>query len=870
MCRSAIGPEDPAAVALRGAWVAEKPKNPAQAGAVAPGGGAAPAKPVTKAGPAERATRPDWRTSWQLPALVGAVVLLAGGVVTALVTAPKPDFKKMLAQATTLIEHEDYDTALDYLNQKVRPYYDLQDLNPEQGRLFHILRGRAVYLGEKKLGIENEQNAESVVEEYTDALVGGGGPLEPRDQYFLADAHVSLGKYDRALKLAADMPQTERELRGRVLKRVVERQLAAPALDADATLKLLAEFLKENELSASDRAWALGRQAELLLRQGMAERAIAKLVQTMPALVQECPPDALAELYMLLGRAYWDAGAVSDAARQLEQANRLLLETDQRRAEVLVLLAKIDELTKQPPDEARNEARLKYTAAIEKFGDAAAVLPALLGLGELFAAQGDFDASLQAYADLVKDLGSGRRHPDVRPESVVASLMDRFNGRYDTGDMENALRFATLAEKLFPPGAVAPEVLLAVARTERRSAEAKLREGAGRDLQELSRLDPATREQARLELIAAGQYFRRHAERVGISDNDAYGQSVWMAADSFDRAGDQDQAIPFFADFVKYFPGDPRQAEARFRLGQAYEAKGDYGMAAEYYRGLKEDSTRAGGTAGPFGDASYVPLAQTLLVDGDPANDTEAEQLLEQVVRGVVGDPTTPQFRAALIELAAVKRRRGDYTGAIQHLEEAVRRFPRAREIDQLRYDLADSYRQDARAMLKSLDEGMPDQRKQALREARIVRLNKAMELFDQVRRSLEGQDQRRLSRLEQLELRNSYFYLGDCAFELRDFEGAIRHYDSARERYPKDPASLVAMMQIVNAYLELGDAKRAETANNRAKAFYASLPASVWADPELPIDKDDWQRWLDAMSRLRPAGASASAPEKAEGGSEH
>ena len=48
--------------------------------------------------------------------------------------------------------------------------------------------------------------------------------MEPRDQYFLADAHGSLGKYDRALKLAADMPQTERELRGRVLKRVVERQ----------------------------------------------------------------------------------------------------------------------------------------------------------------------------------------------------------------------------------------------------------------------------------------------------------------------------------------------------------------------------------------------------------------------------------------------------------------------------------------------------------------------------------------------------------------------------------------------------------------------------------------------------------------------
>jgi tetratricopeptide (TPR) repeat protein len=118
------------------------------------------------------------------------------------------------------------------------------------------------------------------------------------------------------------------------------------------------------------------------------------------------------------------------------------------------------------------------------------------------------------------------------------------------------------------------------------------------------------------------------------------------------------------------------------------------------------------------------------------------------------------------------------------------------------------------------------------------------------------------------MELRNSYFYLGDCAFDLGEYETAIHHYDAARERYPKDPASLVAMIQIVNAYLEMGDAKRAETANNRAKAFYASLPESVWSDPDLPMDKDDWQRWLDAMSRLRPTDrSSAAATEPAQGG---
>jgi len=248
-----------------------------------------------------------------------------------------------------------------------------------------------------------------------------------------------------------------------------------------------------------------------------------------------------------------------------------------------------------------------------------------------------------------------------------------------------------------------------------------------------------------------------------------------------------------------------------------------------------------------------VPLAKTLLLDADPANDAEAEQLLEAVVRGTVGDTNSPQYRDALVELGELKRHRGEFAAAITHLEEAIARFPNDPKIDDLRYELGDAYRQDARAIGRTLEEGMPDTRKQALREARVARLRKAQELFEQARRSLEARDGRRLSKLEQLELRNSYFYLGDCAFDLKDYQTAIHHYDAARERYPKDPASMVSMIQIVTAYLEMGDKQRADTAQHRAQAFYDSLPASVWNDPNLPMDRDAWQRWLDSMAQLRP-----------------
>ena len=103
----------------------------------------------------------------------------------------------------------------------------------------------------------------------------------------------------------------------------------------------------------------------------------------------------------------------------------------------------------------------------------------------------------------------------------------------------------------------------------------------------------------------------------------------------------------------------------------------------------------------------------------------------------------------------------------------------------------------------------------------------------------------------EAVALRNSYFYLGDCAFDLREYDDAIRYYDRARDRYDGEPASLVAMVQIVNAYIAKGEMGRARTANERARRFYSSIPDEVWNDPNLPMDRRDWERWLDSSAMI-------------------
>jgi hypothetical protein len=74
-------------------------------------------------------------------------------------------------------------------------------------------------------------------------------------------------------------------------------------------------------------------------------------------------------------------------------------------------------------------------------------------------------------------------------------------------------------------------------------------------------------------------------------------------------------------------------------------------------------------------------------------------------------------------------------------------------------------------------------------------------------------------------------------------------------------------MVQIVAALIAQGKGEEAATANTRARRFYASLPESVWDDPTIPMNRRQWESWLDAQSRLVPAVSStASAPAGDDG----
>jgi tetratricopeptide (TPR) repeat protein len=419
------------------------------------------------------------------------------------------------------------------------------------------------------------------------------------------------------------------------------------------------------------------------------------------------------------------------------------------------------------------------------------------------------------------------------------------------------LRYAEAAAGLFSIASMPTELLDVLSRAHEATARAALgfgpeTTGQRLGLDDLRAFDPSTLRQAKRHLIQSASFARLHADRFLIDDYDTYADSLWRSALLSDAAGDRSQAIEGLTLFAETVQNDPRQPEARHRLGELFRARGEYKTAAGYYAGLIDES-RSGDAAriGRWADLSFVPLAQCYIADVDDSNDQEAVRLLEQSIDGTRGGPERPEFREAVIELGNLAMRRSQYADAIERYEEAVARSDGETPLVGVRFRLADAYRLLAEEIEDRLDEPLSDRERGILSAERSSHLRSAIEHFGVVRDELGRLDPRAMTELQSVYLRNAHFYLGDCAFDLEQYREAIDYYDRAKSRYSGDPAVLVAMIQTVNAYIALGDFTSARTANDRAKATYQTLPDDVWDDPNLPMSRREWESWLDANTRL-------------------
>ncbi|MBL8963622.1 MAG: tetratricopeptide repeat protein [Phycisphaerae bacterium] len=795
-------------------------------------------------GPPVAGARSSWRLAWRLPALVLGVTALVAGSIHAFRTAPLPDFPSAIAEAESLVDRQEYERAIDHVNTLVFPSITRGLVPEDQVRRFHLVIARSIARGQRARGLNVEANHKHAIAAYEKARAMGL-VLTGDDTADVAESHLALGDFDAALEWASRIPSSLRSRKDAVNRRVILRTLAGPRDQRSRAVEMIGGMLSDPDLPVPERVWALCRQADLLIDRGLPGDAIDKLLRAMPRLPTEGHAAEMGELHLCLARAYMDTRSYPEASAQLERAAELVPPADSSRARIDLLAGRIHETRNELA-----ESRERYQRVTSDFADSPEEMEALLGLAGVYAQRDEHAEAADTYATLVVRLVNGAKHQAVTPAAVSGSLMSRFRERFDAEDDPTAHRYSTMAEDLFGADQAPDEVIRGQAEVNRRLARRLIGDAASG--MAMLELDPATLAQARRHYRSAAKYFRIMADRTVVTDQAEYQASLWSSADCFDRSGDREESIMAFDEFSRSFPEDPRQPEAMFRLAEAYKAQGELEQASRLYRALIDEQERGGrATAGPFADASYVPLAQTYLLDNDPGNDQEALEKLLEVAGGRLGGTSTESFREAVIELGNVYFLTGRYEQGIERLREALARYPDDPRADQLRFRLAECNRLSALAVEKELGEAMPDGRRRELTAAREARLRDAAAVYEDVRRRLEMKDARRRSAMDDLMLRNAGFYVADCAFDLGQYETAIRLYDAARERYPKDPASLVALAQIVSAHLRQGDVRRAATANERARRFYASLPDESWNDPHLPMTRREWERWIDATARL-------------------
>ncbi|MEM7628606.1 MAG: tetratricopeptide repeat protein [Planctomycetota bacterium] len=790
---------------------------------------------------------------WQLPALLLSLLMLVGSLSVAVATTPDPDFDAALDRAEALIDDGSHREAIALLNDPQRGLFDWIAKRPERvsiedRRRYHVLIARAIFLGQRVLGLDDPRNHETVVREYREAERQGAA-LSPVDVSYLASTYVARREYELALNRVETIPDAQREHRDRVYREVVEAWLGGVSPDLDRTGVLLGVLLTDPALPTSERIWALDKQADVRLRLGRVEEAISRLLRALPRL-DEAEPADLGVLHTRLGEAYLQAGEVGKAEARLMDALALTPEADPRRGRMRVLLGRV------------GEARTDYEFALQQYDRVVASYPlsgsyrwGLLGAAEAHAALGSPDRALEVFDLLATEMATGEQAAGPEAERVASALVELSRAQRESDRPDVALRYAELALRISGGDARATAgVLDALARAHETSALQLAGRGwyDGADWPGLSGLEPATRAQVRRHLSTAARYQRLHADRFILQDNEAYADSLWRAGVLFDRAGDQSRAVLAFNEYAEGQPLSDRLGEGRFRLGRSYQAMGEFDLAAAQYRMLL-DGQDAGiaRTAGIYATQSYVPLAQCLLSDRDPENDAEAEDLLLATLSGRYGGTGTPQYREALLELGSLRYEQGQFARAAERFGEAAQRYEDDPERASVVYRLGDTLRLLAQEVEARLEEEWPASERRAMEAARDQHLRDAMARLSEASELFEAEPQAGLGVAERLKLRNARFYIADCAYDLGDYEAALKLYDRARQRYPRDAASLVAMVQIVNTHMAMGDLRRARTANERARRFFASVPDSAWDDPTLPMDREAWERWLDASAAL-------------------
>ncbi len=816
----------------------------AEAESAAADGGEVQAEPQTAEGPAK-----SWSQVWHVPVLLAGIGLLVAGIYLNIDEPDRPDFPGTLDAAEQALEQGSFELAQTELD-KVQSNVE-QASQTDVGR-FWMLSADRIYLEQLAAGGPGlDENRENVIAYYDRARLNGV-ELDADRIERLVMTLVGLDRGDAAMEqfeLLADEPASRRYS---LLRKIIDYERPAGRPVTDLLMHFESEVRKEADAQArrQQELWASAMRAQLLIEEEKPDAAAELLTERIHRLKDdESEGSDLAPLYLLLARAYQQTGEYEDADRYYRQTQNLIDPSDAMMADVLVGLG---QLALFYSDDV-NEALQLFSDAVKRFPNVGPYVEGLLG-------KADSEAKLGMHGDAVKDLrlaASQLSEDGALADQLYGIARSHYSLSFDKGEYQRALDYLEAIRSLYgKKGDLPTDLMLHLAVTYERLAEQQMAEAkAAADADESARAlvnEPALSEAERGLIYQdaarnyqeAGELYRRHAIAVTIADDAAHGKSLWKSAECFDNAQRWDESIGVYSLFVETRQSDRMYLNAKHRLGLAFAANGDPQAAREKFRNLITNDPKSQAAL-----ESYVPLARTYvqLNEFDMADD-----LLSKVVDNhPLITPDSKQYRGALIELGKLHYLRSQYAKAIERFSMATEREGETSLGPMLRYYLADSNRLSVQEIDQKLQETLPQSMETRLRQERVERLSAAQGLYKKVIEELEAQQEHQRSDPEQIYLRNAYLYRADCAYQLEDWDQARTLYDTAAKRWENHPISLIALIQIVNAYAEQGNAKDARLANDRARFQLNRIPDEAFEGEMQLMKREPWRQWLRWSSEL-------------------
>ncbi|MBB6430728.1 tetratricopeptide repeat protein [Algisphaera agarilytica] len=804
----------------------------------------------------------SWTAVWQLPVLLVGMVLLGVGLYLAKPRYTPPDFHGMLDTVDQYLEADNPEEARIRMDTLVEEGIETQN-DLTRGRYYQYLGDHdwLVYSDLYPVPVDTPESAvqlRKVVEAYETAE-GFGRTLDGLSMQRWAETLVLRGQEDDALAIVDRMEAKDAAMRYSLIRRLIEKHRSDG--DPEAFARMLDRFERtlrdesDKKEQLKQRQWVAQLRARHYLDVEDPQRAIDYINREMQRLRAAGADDA-PDLLVLLGQAYQKIADFDNARRLYAVSQQMIQDGNPLNGRILVGLAQIELAVGGEGFEDRAHTLFGRAAKEHPMGEA--YIDALIGRAHVEAMMGRVTDSVDHFRLAIAQMLDVTPAWDPRRKEVTEKIASHVDRSIDLEQYDDALDYISLLLPMYDGGKALPaESLFQFAEIHEKIGEARMTRAESMDpLTWAGPGDPPIKARRNAYQEAAhhygqsAEYFKRHADTVTVIDDEAHGESLWSAGQNYDLAQRWPDAIDIYAEYVTTRPGDGEQLKARHHLAKAYMADRQYESAVGIFKDLIDENPQSN-----WAYSSLVPMARCYTAMGQS---DAAVRVLLSIVDGHPGiRPESDTYREALVDLARTYYLQGQddpvyFVSAIERLDTAVERYGNTHDGPVLRYMLGDSLRRSSRDLAEQAQNARSERQRLAFQAERNERLRNAEMYYDQVITELEARFAAARSDLENLYLRNAYFYKADCSYDRQDYTVAIDRYREAAQRWSDHPSSLVAQVQMVNAYCELQEFQQAYVANQNALWQLSQMEDEVFDSPDMPMTRQHWEDWLRWSSELK------------------